>query len=317
MIEKYFDDDQRVLVYKRRYYQWILNFSLRVIVPSLALILAYTLFRVESASIYVAVALLSAGFYVGVFQRQFARLSIKSIAHDVRKGWPEFFRSYFIQYREELFIAQIWAFLTANVIIVDRFFINATNPLMFSEYIFAINVANTVQAFHNLGYVSFRRPELLKSSTSVIKAEFAPLNWLLPLALTSFVLVGCLAADALGYPLSQLDASLLVAISLLYFLHAVSLVAKEMAFWRLKRSVLLAQECVVFLFPISVYLLGYTDPLIIVLATCAGVFIRLVLLILLAHLASKPGSSLRISPVATAPSRPSGRERQSAKAQRP
>lgn len=295
IIEKYFDDDQRVLVYKQRYYQWIANFTLRIILPSLALICAVLIANVTRADTYVAAAVVGMGAYILRYQKKFVRVSLKCLKNEMKRGMFSATRRYFITYKNEFFIAQVWAFLTANAIIVDRFFVNLTHPQIFSEYIFAVNVANTVQTFHNLGYVSFRRPALMKPGTSAIRAEFALMNWLLPLGLTLCILASHFGADALGFTLSRLDTSLILAISLLYLIHAVSLVAKEIAFWRLKREVLLAQECIVFIFPIVTYLLGVTDPLAIVLSTCVGVIARLGLLVWLTHLAQSPDSRIHLA----------------------
>lgn len=295
VIEKYFDDDQRVLVYKQRYYQWIANFTMRIIVPSLALIGAVFLANVTSTETYVIAAATGMAAYVVYYQRKFVRISLNCLRRELKLGICHAMRRYFVRYKNELFISQVWAFLTANAIMVDRFFVNLAHPQIFSEYIFAVNVANTVQTFHNLGYVSFRRPALMKPETSAIKAEFSSMNWFLPLALTLLILAGHFSANALGFTLSRLDTSLILAISFLYLIHAVSLVAKEIAFWRLKRGALLAQECVVFLFPICTYLLGVTAPFAIVLSTCVGVIARLGLLVWLTHLAQAPDSKLRLA----------------------
>ena len=294
IFEKYFDDDQRVLVYKKLYYQWIMNFSARIIFPSIVLVVAVVIFGKNSVAYYVAAEAAGMTLYVLCYQTQFFRASYRVVRRAWRLSRFGMFRQYAGNYVKEYSIAQIWSFLTINCIMVDRFFVNMQSPSIFAEYIFAVNLANTIQTFHNLGYVSFLRPHLMKASTSGMSAQFAPMNFLVPLALTAVMLIVFHGSQAVGYPLSRLDAPLFWGVCGLYFLHAVSLVVKELAFWRLRRGVLLAQELVVYVFPVAAYLAGATSPSVYVMSALAGVAMRFGILILLVRRAEKPGSRLVI-----------------------
>lgn len=294
VIEKYFDDDQRFLIYKKLYLKWTVNFTFRTIMPSLALIVGTLIAGTDRVNIYVIAAAMGMALYLAYFQRKFVVVSVKLVRRQIDTGMAGAVREYIIDYKNEFALAQIWAFLTANAIMIDRFLINEARPEIFSEYIFAVNVSNTILTFHNLGYVTFRRPELFKLDANILRSVFAPMNLILPVGLSLAILAAHILSDVMGWPLSTLPVPLILAITGLYLIHAISLPAKEMAFWRLRRGVLLAQECVLFVFPAGAYLLGLTDPLSIVLATIMGVAARFAVLVILMKLAEEKHDRFRL-----------------------
>ncbi|MDQ0564870.1 hypothetical protein GRI55_14565 [Erythrobacter citreus] len=285
LIEKFFDDDQRILVYKKRYYQWMINFTLRIIAPAIALIIVSLATDIDDVSLYVMSATLGVAVYIYLIRRQFFRISYRLVKIEFKQGISISIRRYFSEFRNEFFVAQVWAFLAANAILIDRFFINISHENIFADYIFAVSVANTIQTFHNLGYITFQRPRLLQADAIVISSVFNRMNLLLPFVLFIIIFTLYLLSIMLEADLTPLSFEVILSLCGLYYMHAVSLPAKEMAFWRLRRNYLIAQECVLFTFPIVGYGLGFNSQLGIVLATLCGLVVRLGLLITMLKLA--------------------------------
>lgn len=295
LTEKFYDDDQRALVYKRHYYAWTLNFALRVIWPSFVFLGMLLITGESFMAVYVAATIVGFAGYAVFQRRQFFRLLTAVVVRRLAAAPLAELRRYLYDYRREFMVAQVWAVVTTNVVMIDRFLINKASPEVFAHYILVVNIANILVTFHNLGYVSFRRPILLMAKTNALRELLALRNLFIPLVLAGLTLVAYVALDALGEPLTDISSWVVLAVTTLYLVHAWSLVPKELAFWRLRRGILLACDGATLILPVIVFLAGLQTPLFIAIATCTAVTLRFMVFALLlrypcpsTHLSSGP-----------------------------
>lgn len=279
--EKYFDDDQRALVYKRHYYAWIANFFCRIIFPSSVFLICLLVFGITTIGTYVAATVVGLCVYIGLCRRQFFGLMVKVVYQHIIKRPLHTLWGYLRDYKDEFALAQLWAVVGANVILIDRFLISKARPEDFAAYVLVANIANIIATFHSLGYVTFQRPHLLRPQTSAMQQIFALQNWLIPIGLSAVVFLGYVGLGVLGFEVVDLPLPLVGLLLVVYIFHAVSLVPKEIAFWRFRRIVLLGCDLLTITIPILSYLFVSQSVVVIVLATLSGLIVRFVLFVVM------------------------------------
>ena len=246
LLEKYFDDDQRIAIYQRRYFAWAINFGFRVIGPSLCLLAAMSIWQDRLLYVYAASALIFFGLYIRLFRFQFARL-LGCWLHGFM-GYPSLWwtqiRLYGKNYRQEFALAQIWIFLSGNFILLDRFIVAQLEPSVFAEYIFFSNLANVIPLLHGLLYFTKVRPQLVNFSGPILEPILSVHNWVLPVGLALVFPLGVFVATTIGLITATLGYFTIIGLGLLYGLSAIMLVVLELAFWRLKRGWITALELI-------------------------------------------------------------------------
>ncbi|WP_169727510.1 hypothetical protein [Granulosicoccus antarcticus] len=274
--EKYFDEDQRILVYKKKYYEWIANFSARVILPTLLFIIFIVTFDIDSVYIYPIVSVVFLLVYIGIFRRQYVRVFTVCIVCFRKSGiWLSILR-YWQKYQKEYFMAQVWIVITANVMYVDRFLVSNAWPDKYAEYLLIVNLANIIATFHNMGYVSFMKPKLIVLEVDVYRAQYSARNLIIPLLLSILVLFGYLVLNLFSLSIVTFDYEVVFMLVMLYYIHAISFVPKELAFWRIRREHLVVIDGLVVVVPVvSCYYLS-TQILSIVISVFVAVLLRFV-----------------------------------------
>ncbi len=243
LLEKYFDEDQRIAIYQRRYFQWILNFSFRIILPSLILLGAMLVNFVYPIELYSISAILAFLAYLSWYRKDFVRVLILWARLRLRLGgWAPRVKAYWRVYRQDYGFAQAWVFATGTIALLDRFIISRDAQTYLAEYIFFANVTNLVPMMHGLFYFTKIRPQLIDRSLPAISVVFSWANLGLPAAMSLAVMTAVAAASTLGLIDLTLPYSTLWGIAALYLVAAISLVVAELAFWRIKRPILLAIE---------------------------------------------------------------------------
>lgn len=281
--EKFFDDDQRVLIYKRRYYEWMLNFFWRIIFPSAIFLFCLLAFGCAHIVTYVGATLISLSIYILSKRTQFFRMMAKIVCKHIIKHPIKAIMGYLSDYKNEYALAQIWAVVTANVILIDRFLVSKARPEDFAAYVLLANIANIIATFHNLGYVTFQRPLLLRPKAPMLRYVFAKGNLAVPISLAITVFIGYIGMGALGIQFTILTIPVIGLLLILYVFHALSLIPKEIAFWRFRRIILLGCDLIAIAVPILSYLAFAQSIASIIIATIFGVSIRFILLIIIIH----------------------------------
>lgn len=236
LLEKYFDDDQRIAIYQRRYFDWSINFAFRVIIPSLVLLASMLLWTQHLLWIYTGAAVISLVVYLTLKRRIFVRLVwawMRRLGQP--PSWGTRLARYWRDYRQEFAFAQAWVFLSGSFLLIDRFIVVRLNETVFAEYVFYSNLANVIPLIHGLLYFTKVRPKLIDRTGPILRHILAPQNLGLPLALGLMMPVGVWAALALGILKMQIGYGTITGLGGLYALSAMSLVVSELAFWRLKR----------------------------------------------------------------------------------
>lgn len=243
LLEKYFDEDQRIAIYQKQYLQWVWNFSFRVLIPSLVL-LCLTLMNVPyPIEIYSLSALIAFGAYLLVSRRAFVGLIASWAKHRTRfRDWAGKTTAYWHIYRQEYGFAQVWIFSAGTMALIDRFIINRGAQEYLAEYIFFANIANIIPMLHGLFYFTRVRPRLIDRSLPAAQVVFSWNNIGWPCMMALGMLGGVALAASLGLLSIRLPYGTLIGVMGLYLIAAVSLVIAELTFWRIKRPVLLAAE---------------------------------------------------------------------------
>jgi len=244
LLEKYFDDDQRIAIYQRRYFAWSINFGFRVVGPSLCLLGAIFIWEDHLLYIYTVAALIFFWLYIRLFRSQFSYLVGRWLCRFLGqpKLWWARIRCYGQDYRQELAFAQIWVFLAGNFSLLDRFFVAQMEPTLFAEYMFFSNLANVIPLLHGFFYFTKIRPQLVNRNGPILDPFLSFHNWALPIGFALLFPIGFFATTSLGLLTSTLGYFTIIGLSALYALSAMMLVIIELAFWRIKRGWMTALE---------------------------------------------------------------------------
>lgn len=259
LLEKYFDDDQRIAIYQRRYFAWSINFVFRVVGPSLCLLVAMLIWQDRLLYVYIGSALIFFGLYVRMFRCQFAYLLGCWLSNFIRHPalWLPKIRGYAKNYRQEFALAQLWIFLGGNFILMDRFIISQLQPSTLAEYIFFSNLANLIPLLHGFLYFTKIRPQLVNVNGPILEPILSVHNWLLPVGLVLAFPLGVYLVATLGLITPVLGYFTITGLGVICGLSAIMLVVSELAFWRLNRRWMTALELVAITFVGILSLWGY------------------------------------------------------------
>lgn len=262
LLEKYYDDDQRIAIYQKRYLEWSINFCFRSVGPSLTLLGAMLIWQDYLLYVYTISALIFFGLYLKLVRKKFAYLLgcwFFMFFGQITTWWTYILR-YGKIYRQEYAAAQAWIFLTGSFGLLDRFMVVRLQPTMLAEYLFISNLANLIPLLHGLLYFTKIRPQLVDRGGPIFERVFSRHNLKLPLGLTMIFPIGVFMAELLGILNISLEYWSAIGIGALYGVFAMGLVLTELAFWRIRRGWLLGLELTsVFVFALiagSVYQLG-------------------------------------------------------------
>lgn len=244
LLEKYYDEDQRIAIYQKRYLDWSINFCFRSVGPSLILLGAMFIWQDYLLFVYTISAAIFFVLYLKLFRNKFAGLLwCWLITFFGQIGiWWTCLRRYGKKYRQEYAFAQIWVFLTGNFALLDRFIVVRLEPASLAEYLFISNLANLIPLLHGLIYFTKIRPQLVDRSGPILEPIFSRRNLAIPLGLTFVFPIGIFITEFFEILNISLEYGTVVAIGAFYGLFAVGLVLTELAFWRIQRAWLLGLE---------------------------------------------------------------------------
>lgn len=108
--ERYFDDDQRILIYSKKYYQWSINFIFRTIIPGLFLLVMVFLEISNALYFYTAAVGASLLSYLLIFRRKFVSILLRWVNVKIRTrrvAIKPAIKQYYLDYRNEYFATQL------------------------------------------------------------------------------------------------------------------------------------------------------------------------------------------------------------------
>ena len=261
LMEKYYDDHQRALIYQRRYLDWSAHFLFRTILPSGAILAMVLIWNVGSVTLYTALCLGCFAVYFFAVSPKFTRVLWLWGAKLAQDGWSGLKRrakTYLGSYVREYLGAQIFSILAINILVVDRYFVNADFPDDFARYVFAVNVFASLPLVHNIFYFTRIRPKLMDLGYPVVATILSVRNLLVPLILGILAMAVFPILPILGWVEEPLSYQALAGLAVMYFLAAVSLVPQEFVFWRTHREALVASDLA--LFALIIGILTLTPP---------------------------------------------------------
>lgn len=259
-IEKYFDDQQRVLIYQRRYMMWCKHFVFRTILPSGILLATIGIWGWGSVGLYAALCFTMWSIYAKFIAPQFSRILRAWLVRKIQAGARAFvrtIRTYLSNYIREYLGAQLFSIFAVNLLILDRFFVKADFNAQFAAYVFAVNVFAVVPLIHTMFHFTRIRPYLIDVTYPVLPTVLNPRNIMIPAGLgiaafASFPVMDYL--DILALPVSYV---VLAGLGLVYTIAAISFVLQEFAFWRVRRGWLVGLDMT--LFALAFSFLGQTS----------------------------------------------------------
>ena len=244
-------------------------------------LVSFLAFGITSIGTYIVATVFGAAVYIFTQRRQFFALMVKVAYHQIIKQPVQAVGTYLKDYKNEFALAQLWSVVGANVILIDRFLVSKAHPNSFATYVLIANIANIIATFHNLGYVTFQRPVLLRPDTRAMGQIFALQNWVIPVGLSGAVLAGYSVLGMAEFEITDLPLSITGLLFVLYIFHAASLVPKEIAFWRFRRIILLGCDLLTIAIPVFSFYVISQSIIGIILAALCGLIVRFVLFTLL------------------------------------
>ena len=248
MIEKYYDDHQRALIYKKAYRQWSLHFLFRLILPNVLLLLALTFVSGTGIEIYVALVVICFIVYFCTFDLSFASVLkqwIRRLLNQTRVAITKRIKTYFENYVTDYLGAQVFTILAINLLLIDRFFVKAGFGGLFAQYIFAINIISMISVFHNIFHFTRIRSRLISQSYPVFSTVLSLRNIGIPLLLACGALVSFPVMEFLGLLDQVLDWAVLLGLAVVHVVSAISLTLNEFCFWRVRRHWLVLMDVLI------------------------------------------------------------------------
>ena len=245
MIEKYYDDHQRSLIYKKAYRQWSLHFLFRLIVPNALLLIALMTLNEVGVVIYVALVSICFLIYFYIFDEAFSSILQQWLKRLLSQTWGGVIlrvKIYFENYVTEYLGAQIFTILAINLLLVDRFFVKAGFNELFAQYIFAVNIIGMISVFHNIFHFTRIRNRLISQSCPVFSSVFSVRNIGIPILLACGALASFPIMEFLGLLDQTLDWSVLLGLAAVHIVSATSLILREFCFWRVRRHWLVLMD---------------------------------------------------------------------------
>ncbi len=250
VVEKYFDESQRSLIYKKEYLRWSENFVFRVFLPCIFLILFSKISYMFALLMYTVSSIIFCLIYIIRFQSKFNKILIvytKKLLRNLFNQNVTNFKNYIVEYKNEYFLTQLFLFLSLNFTVFDKFLVNKIFKDNFAEYILLGQIFNISVILHSMFYFTIIRPKLINKKTNINKLFLSTENLLLPFLSSTFILLFLITIKYYFYQLTKLPISVHISLSALFFLASINLIIIETAFWRIRRDILIY----VFIFFIS------------------------------------------------------------------
>lgn len=262
LIEKYYDDQQRVLIYQRRYGTWCKHFICRTIVPSSTILASILIWSWGSILFYAALCYIFWAFYILWVAPQFTRIVLAWARRAIMQGTRALVgrvNSYLSDYVREYFGAQLFSILAVNLLILDRYFVKSDFTQQFAAYVFAVNVFSVVPLVHNMFHFTRIRPQLMNANLPVMRTVLAPRNIFVPVVLVFGAGISFPVMDHWSIMDLPVTYPVLVGLALVYAIAAISFVLQEFVFWRVRRGWLVAMDLSLFIAAFSLLGTGVSD----------------------------------------------------------
>lgn len=239
--EKTYDEYQRFYTFQRAYIKWTIGFAFRYGLPGLTVIAAIALGIQPTLPLYIVAYLVAAAVYVVVWERRSMALYLRLYA----RGWHggRQMLAYAKVYAKQLYANQAWSFLLANYYLIDRMLISRSDVSL-GSYVFFCNLFNLAVFVHTTLYFVQRRADLINDNAS-LRREFLRLPNLVPPFLYTLGVAG------ISWLFTQLepayagfDLVLIFGLGVYFFAQAISLVAIDFIFWRLRKEILLVVDLI-------------------------------------------------------------------------
>lgn len=237
LIEKFFDEELRLLVYRQKFIHWCIGLAFKLLLP---------FFFYYVLSLYLSYHSHLTYFYLSIISICAYLVYTKKL-HDAYRFFVDFcalteygVREYITEYISRYSLFQLWAFISANLVLIDRLFVNKFGESGdLAVYTYLAMIANAVLILHRVLYVEERRHSLI-SFDSLSTAMFNYKNLSYPLVLAVGVFISAVLMSIMGL-IDLKDNYFLISMLLLagYF-NAVSSILIEWCFWHGRVSKLIA-----------------------------------------------------------------------------
>lgn len=262
VIEKYYDDQQRALIYQRRYGLWCKHFLCRTILPSGAILAAVVIWGWGSIIFYAALCVAFWVLFAVWISPQFTRIVAawaRRVALQGGRALIGRITTYLSGYVKEYFGAQLFSIFAVNLLIVDRFFVKSDFTPQFAAYVFAVNVFAAVPLLHNMFHFTRIRPQLIDVNWPVMRTVLTLRNIGLPIILVLGAFASFPILDRMSIVNLPVPYPVLAGLGVIYTLAAISFVLQEFVFWRVRRSWLVAMDATLFATAFGLLSTGVSD----------------------------------------------------------
>lgn len=249
IVEKYYDDQQRLQIYQRRYNLWCKHFACRTILPSGIILAAVAFWGWGNIVFYAVLCVAFWALYAVWISPQFTRIVAVWARRLVSLGGRALIgktTTYLSDYMREYFGAQLFSIFAVNLLILDRFFVKSDFTPQFAAYVFAANVFTIVPLAHNMFHFTRIRPQLIDVNRPVMRTVLTPRNIGSPIILALGACVSFKVMDEMSLLDLPVSYPVLSGLALIYTLAAVSFVLQEFVFWRVRRNWLVTMDAILF-----------------------------------------------------------------------
>ena len=240
LLEKFFDEEMRLLIYRKKFKRWCLALSLKLLCPFCAYLVISYIYSFHSYYLYFILSLASFAAYICF---PVGPRSLFLVAKGILKLKEYDFAKYLKDYKARYFSYHLWAFLSANVILIDRLFIARVGSVgELSTYTSVAMLSNSVLVMHRVIFVEERRHTLVDVQ-SLKQTVYHIKNWTYPLFLVFLVFVGFLILSTLNLLDMPGNYWLVSALLAAGYLNSVSSILLEWCFWHGKILTLCSVDC--------------------------------------------------------------------------
>lgn len=249
VLEKIFDEIQRLLQFRKLFNSWSVIFMLKSLIPLIVCFIVYMIFSNEMVLLIgyflsaILVNILIIMYFANVQQRMVIFEILKNIKY-------QNFIKYIKTYKEKLFLNQLQSFSTRNVPLLDRLLIRFFLPGFLPQLSIISQVGSISIMIVDYFLIAHRRKEYLilkKSVFDIITKKKLVVFFILSFLTYVSIL---LAAKLFGF-LNEINIEImsLLVIGLYYAIFAIGQHFVQFNFWKIKRKYTLSVD-------ISYYLVG-------------------------------------------------------------
>ena len=275
ILEKFFDEIQRLLQFKKRFKEWSNIFMLKSITPLVFAVAAFYIFGKET-------------ILIGVYLSFYFLITLYIILYKTTSNDKKLFIkvlndlnfkkiiNYLKIYKQKLFLNQLQSFSTRNIPLTDRLVVQFFIPDFLAQISIISQLGTVCIMFVDYFLIAHRRREYIAVRKSIF--EIVSLTKLMFFFIVSFISYILLIATGIYFKLLQeIDLSflLLLMIGLYYSIFAISQHFAQFNFWNLKRKYTLSVDLIFYLVVFSVFLF---------LRRIADFYFSLAITLLVAHI---------------------------------